>query len=104
MKIYVVQGMSGGHGMHSDKEVWLVKAFKDRNEAKEFVEEASKIAREIYKHNEADSDEFTQLSSGYYKRIPNRYTINCIGHHPEDPNFKDLGGGIAYSFYEVELK
>lgn len=81
MRIYVVQGRTGEYG---DKCEWNVKAFRTREQAMEFANNANKRAEEIFKSSES--------KYGPYKGI-NEF----------DPFMVIDYTGTGYYYFELEL-
>lgn len=79
MKIFVVEG---GTGEYSDTRTWVVKAFRDEEEAEVFVRHATEWANDTYK------------TKSY--RNPNLKS-------PYDPYFMMDHTGTEYWIVEVEL-
>lgn len=80
MKIYVV---SGDCGEYSDFTQWLVKAFVAERDARNFVEKASAISRELYM---------------------NEKTPRYRWQHPMDPGFQADYTGTNYTYTSIELE
>lgn len=81
-KIYIVFGQSGEY---SDAEEWMVKAFREKNQAKTLAENAQKEADRLL--NRTDDDEIEYLKS------LNKYDKNC----------RTLYYGVNYVVREIEL-
>lgn len=83
MRIYVVIGMTGEYSDHRD---WLVRAFASETRAQEFVDDVSRVARELYSS-------------------VNRYDGHKLrGKNHLDPNMDCDYNGVRYHYCEVELE
>jgi hypothetical protein len=83
-KIYIVYGESGDY---SDREKWLVKAFKTIKQAEEFIKDVETEANNI----------LWDLKNKKIKRsdvIVNKY----------DSNFRIYGDHITYDYEELEIE
>ena len=86
MTIYIV---SGSCGEYSDRDEWIVKAFYSEEKARDLVEEATKVGKEIEKDFSDRGEYFNQ-----YEHI----ALNKI-----DPKFHYDYSGFNYSIEETEL-
>jgi len=82
MRIYVVQGSTGQYDDHCE---WLVKAFKSKDKAKEFVAQANEHAENLKSNRESE------------------YSFSDEA-HPMDPNYITDYTGSSYTFHPVELE
>lgn len=80
MEIYVVVGTTGEY---SDRREWAVKAFSNEDRAKDFVLEATKIAKELFVSKKRYSDDMES---------------------PLDPEIQMDYTGTDYFYYTVNLE
>lgn len=87
MTIFIVFGTTGEY---SDRTEWPVKAFRDEQRAKDFVELLTSKSREIYSE---DNHSFK-----YWSEVAKHSKI------PEDPNFRLDYTGTSYYYVSTQLE